>query len=101
MRLIIWDPSPDGTSIRDIKEQQVWLGKTEGLCPERLGAYLKGFVHVATRALGNVAKIETLMPHDLLITNVLKLAKPQTDYDFVKALSVKSRLGKYLPTSST
>ena len=28
---------------------------------------------------------------------LLKLSKPQTDVEFVKALSVKSRLGKFLP----
>lgn len=96
VRLIIWDRGPDGAlMIRDVKEQQVWFD-TAGSSASRIATYVEAFKYVASRALAR-PEVETLMPHDLLISNVLKLEKPQTVEQFVKALSVKSRLGKYLP----
>ncbi len=99
VRLIVWDSSDDGAtlSIRDVKEQEVWFDP-HGSSVERLAAYATAFIHVASCALANVETVELLMPHDLFISNVLKLARAEAYLDFVKALSVKSRLGKYLPS---
>lgn len=101
VRLVLWDLSADGNtrSIRDLKEQEVWFDP-HGSSLERLSTYATAFVHVASCALGNVERVEWLMPHDLFISNVLKLSRAVSYLDFVKALSVKSRLGKYLPADT-
>lgn len=98
VRLIIWDSTDGGEtlSIRDVKEQEVWFDPYDSSV-ERLSAYATAFVHVASCALANVETVEVLMPHDLFVSNALKLSRAVTYLDFVKALSVKSRLGKYLP----
>lgn len=94
LRLVVWDVDGETMSIRDVKEQQVWFDPRDSSVV-RLTQYLKAYDYVASRALAH-PEIEMLMPHDLFDGRVLKLAKAQTDVDFVKALSVKSRLGKYL-----
>jgi hypothetical protein len=98
IRLVVWEIDETGTrSIRDIKEQEVWFDP-RGSSLERLQQYMKALVHVLARALTH-SEMETLMPHDLLDTSPLLLAKAQTDVQFVRALEQKSRLGKYLPTN--
>lgn len=99
VRLIIWDEHAGTLSIRDIKEQQVWLDPNDA-SRERLTEYARAFVKIASLALTH-HEVETLMPHDLLISNVLGLSKPQTEDEFARALSVKSRLGKYLPAAGS
>lgn len=102
MRLIGWDVSPEDPSgktlwIRDVKEQEIHFDPGDSNL-ERLQQYVTALVYVLGQALAH-PEVGTLMPHDLFITDVLKLAKPRTDADFVKALSVGSRLGKYLPAT--
>ena len=101
VRLIVWDSSDGGEtlSIRDVKEQEVWFDPNDSSV-ERLAAYATAFIHVASCALANIETVEVLMPHDLFISNVLELSRAETYLDFVKALSVKSRLGRYLPAES-
>src|SRR5262245_14911824 len=68
-RLIVWDVNPDtGTkAIRDVKEQQVYLGVPD-LSVRTLARYnelIHALVNVLSRVLAH-PQIETLMPHDLL-----------------------------------
>lgn len=94
VRLVVWDIGPAGTkSIRDVKEQQVWFDLADST-KERLTIYVRALVAVLSRALA-VANVDLLMPHNLLVSSPLKL-KAQTEEQFVKALSMRSRLGKYL-----
>ncbi len=97
VRLIRWEPNPGSNErlICDIKEQEIYFDPADSNV-ERLQQYIKALVYSLERALGH-PEVETLMPHDLFITDVLKLAKAQTEEQFVKALSVKSRLGRWLP----
>lgn len=99
VRLVIWDiDEAAGTmSIRDVKEQEIWFDP-HGSSLERLGQYMKALVHVLSLALAH-SDVDCLMPHDLLDASPLKLAKAQTDVQFVRALEQKSRLGKYLPVT--
>ena len=41
-------------------------------------------------------RFDALMPHDLLFTDVMTLARARTREDFARALRAKTRLGKYL-----
>lgn len=98
LRLIIWDALPDGTqTIRDIKEQECWFDPHD-VSPERLAAFGRAHTYVASLALAH-PEVDTLMPHDVWKPHVLQLSKPQTEEQFVKALSVKSRFGKLLPAA--
>jgi hypothetical protein len=96
-RLIIWDVQGETMSIRDVKEQEIYLD-LPGLDLATLGRMHElnaALVRVLAKALTH-AEVDTLMPHDLVNFSVLKLAKVQTENDFVKALSAPSRLGRYL-----
>jgi len=89
IRLIVYD---DDGSIRDIKEQDVFVGSLDP-SEERLGAFLEGFR--AAFAKCDVDKLEVAMPHDLVHFDVLKQKKAMTAEAFQKALSTKRRLGPY------
>ncbi len=95
-RLVVWDVGPDGTqSIRDVKEQEIYLALPADCSFERLVTYLRG-MDMAMQDVLDSKELETLMPHDLVDWSALKLAKAETAEDFDKALRMKSRLGKYL-----
>lgn len=100
IRLIGWQMDEPGVaSIRDVKEQELYVADRENTASaERVRACLRGLARVLAVALTH-APVETLMPHDLLILNVLRLARAQTEDDFAKALSTKARLGRYLPAN--
>ena len=97
MRLIGWqaDAETYTRSIIDVKEQAIYFDPGDSNV-ERLKQYVNALIEVLSRALEH-PEVSTLMPHDLFVTNVLKLNKAHTHEQFVKALSVKSRLGRYLP----
>ena len=99
-RLIVWeiDESTGVQSIRDVKEQQVYLGLTdlEVATLARFNEVVRALVRVLNRALA-YPHVETLMPHDLIDFRPIKLVTARTEDDFVAAYEVKSRLGRYLP----
>jgi len=100
IRLIGWELNADAgvKSIRDVKEQEIYLG-LPGLDLATIGRMrelLAAMVRVLEKALTH-AEVESLMPHDLVDFGPLKLARSKTVDDFVKAYSVPSRLGRYLP----
>ena len=94
IRLICWDENNGVQSIRDVKEQQIYL-PVDDCSFERLVLYLRGMDMALQDVLAS-KEVETLMPHDLLDWSALKLAKAETAEDFDKALRMKSRLGKFL-----
>ena len=99
VRLVVWDVGPDGAqSIRDIKEQDVYLGMPLECTLDRLAIYLAALERVLADVL-ETPQLETLMPHDILDLSALKLARASSVEDFEKALRAKSRLGKYLLNS--
>jgi hypothetical protein len=95
VRLIIWEDANGTLSIRDVKEQDIYVDLPEDCTFERLVMYLRGMEMAMQDVLAS-PQIETLMPHDLLDWSALKLRKAETVEDFDKALRMKSRLGKYL-----
>lgn len=98
VRLIVLEEHDGRTSIRDIKEQQLHGGPA-ALYDDtyRVDEMLQAQREVLGDVLaGPVERLETLMPLDLVFTNVMTLVKARTREDFARALRAKSRLGKYL-----
>jgi hypothetical protein len=100
LRLVSWarDEESGERQVRDIKEQQLYLGPASLLRHgDRLAAFLRGSCAALKTVFEAGAETETLMPHDLWRHGVLKLVKAQSADDFRRALLVRSRLGRYLP----
>jgi len=97
VRLLTWDIAADGTfTIRDIKEQEVYLPLPVGDgALERLRCFLAALANVLTDAL-DTPELETLMPHELLITAPLRQLKTATREAYEKSLRARSRLGRYI-----
>ena len=97
VRLLTWDTAADGTlAIRDIKEQEVYLPLPVGEgALERLRCFLAALANVLTDAL-DTPELDTLMPHDLLITTPLRQLKTATREAYEKSLRARSRLGRYI-----
>jgi hypothetical protein len=98
VRLIVFDEGDEYPTIRDIKEQQIHCGPVARYDDTtRVDEMLYAQQQVLGEVLrGPVATFETLMPHDLLFTNVMSLVTARTREDFARALRAKSRLGRYL-----
>jgi hypothetical protein len=100
LRLVVWDQQPDGAlSIRDIKEQQLFIDVPEDTTFERFVEFMRGYDTVLSEVLATTKDAEYLMPHDLVSFAALKLKTANTADEFAQALRVKSRLGKYLLAS--
>jgi hypothetical protein len=100
LRLVSWDRDAESgeRKIRDIKEQQLYVGPASLMRHGgRLAAFLRGSCAALKTLFEAGADTETLMPHDLWRYGVLKLVKAQSADDFHRALLVRSRLGRYLP----
>jgi hypothetical protein len=101
IRLVRWDVNEETQvqSIRDVIEQEISFSmKSFDLAGiGRLREYVTALSKVLEKALPQTEN-EFLYPQDLMDFSALKLAKAQTEADFTAALSVPSRLGKYLQT---
>jgi hypothetical protein len=98
VRLIVLDEVPEGLAVRDIKEQEVYCGPG-ALYDDtmRVDEMLYAQQEVLGEVLrGPVDAFATLMPHELLFTDVMTLVRARTREDFARALRAKSRLGRYL-----
>lgn len=96
-RTISWDrdPSSGERMIRDVKEQQVYLGWPALYRDrERVAAYLQALEQALIEIPDGA--LEELMPADLIHCEVLELRKAKTSEDFAKALRAKKRLGRWL-----
>lgn len=100
-RLIIWEERDGMLSIRDVKEQQVYMGWPVLYDDaERVAAFFEAYGEVfAEVADRGVEVVERLMPHDLINADALKLKRAHTREDFAAALRAKRRLGRYLEAS--
>lgn len=101
VRLIVWERVDDALQIRDIKEQEVYVGSLEELAQPRLPECVAGWAQAAQQVFeqDDVSFVETLMPHDLICNfpALLALKRPRTADDFAEAvLTSKQRLGAYL-----
>ncbi|MFN0252579.1 MAG: hypothetical protein ACKV2T_37225 [Kofleriaceae bacterium] len=99
MRVIRWDVHTETgvQSIRDVIEQEVGftMNSLDLTGIGRLREYVAALVKVIEKALLH-PDTEVALPHDLMDFSALKLAKANTEAEFIAALSVASRLGKYL-----
>jgi hypothetical protein len=62
---------------------------------ERVAAFVRALERVLAQAMVGLTP-GALLPRDLVPADALMLARAETEEDFVRALSVKSRLGKFL-----
>lgn len=99
VRLIISEERDGLRSVRDIKEQQIYMGWPVLYDDaDRVAAFFAALGDV----LGEIAEaggtevFECLMPHDLLDAGALKLKRARSRDDFSAALRAKSRLGRYI-----
>lgn len=102
VRLFVWELDGDGNaSIRDAKEQEVYLGTTSELDDPRLPDCIAGWVLALEHlfAQDDHDWVDTLMPHDLMppLVGLLELKRPRDAEDFADALlGSKQRLGRWL-----
>ena len=100
-RIIRWDTSEAAPSIRDVIEQELpfTMLRFDLAGITRLRTYLAALVKVIERALLHPAA-DTMMPGDVLDFSALKLVKANTETEFITALSMPSRLGRYLDAAA-
>jgi hypothetical protein len=96
IRLLEWDQGAAADpTLRGIKEQQVALPAASLLDAARFAAFASAWADVLSRALTSHLVLQAL-PYDLFFPKVLQLKRPQTEAQFIAALSVSSRLGRFL-----
>lgn len=95
LRLILWGEDRGERMVNCIKEQEIILSVQRiHEFPERLEAGLQAHAEVLMRLFEqDHALAESCMPADLFYPDVFLLKTARTVEDFVRALSVKSRLG--------
>lgn len=85
----------DDGSIRDIKEQQVYMVPASRFGEmDRVVAWLDGWVAALPRHVAKLSEIETLMPYDFVDSGVLDLKKPRTAEDFEAAFVRRWKLSE-------
>jgi hypothetical protein len=98
-RLVVWDvdEASGQQSIRDIKEQQVYLVDSSHRDePERVRAFVEAWASIMPDVLARLGSdVDCLMPHDLINFSPLALSRAETVDDFRRALLVKSRYGRF------
>lgn len=98
VRLIVFDEQEGERAIRDIKEQELFMGKVWLYEDEqRVCELLHAMQEVMSEVLSKPLEvIDGLMPHDVLPRDLLTLKKARTREDFAAAMRKRSRLGKLL-----
>lgn len=102
LRLLVWERGEDGAlQIRDVKEQELFVGDVEILADPRLEACVRGS-NLALEQLfaqEQLEWVEVCMPSDLLhaYEGLLRLKRPRSAEDFAEALlASKQRLGRFV-----
>jgi hypothetical protein len=98
LRLVGYE-RPDKETVRDIKEQEVFLIPAKHRHDEaRVRAYLEGWASAISAVLRRPVKDvpALLLPADFVRVNVLDLATPEEAADFERAFLQKSRLGRFV-----
>jgi len=101
IRLVVWDGPEEALQIRDVKEQQVWVGGLADVDPERLTQAVTGWRMALEQlfAQSDTGWLECLMPSDLVprFAELVALRRPRSADDFAEALlASKQRLGRFL-----
>jgi hypothetical protein len=99
VRLVVWDEVDGNRSIRDIKEQELFLfdpALPEGDTP--ILEFVRGWSEALREVFANASlkDVEWLMPHDLGPGDAVMLRRATTAADYRAAMLKKSRLGKFL-----
>ena len=96
-RLIEWEDEGSRRRIRNIKEQEIHFAQVPDETPtERLLAYAEGTAMAMGPALAALPNVDRQMPGDFFFPRVFKLVRPRTAEDFAEALSVRSRLRRFM-----
>jgi hypothetical protein len=106
VRLIVWEGEGESRTIRDIKEQEVFVGTAAQLQDPRLAACVAGWRLAIAQLFAQDhprwhGQVDTAMPHEFVrpLAEVLALKRPRDADDFAEALlGSKQRLGRYLRT---
>ena len=99
IRFIVWDQQGETMSIRDVKEQELFVfdpALLQGDTPvlELLRGWADAVREVFARA--KPEKLDYLMPHDLAPGDAIRLRRATTAAEYRDAMLKKSRLGKFL-----
>jgi len=96
LRLILWDVLEHGRTIREIREQMVYLSAEHAIHPNFrhfLTGWRRALLHVFEHATPD--RLGWCMPHDLAAFDALDLKRPQDAEDYAAALlNAKKRFGK-------
>jgi hypothetical protein len=95
MELTLFEEGAAKPTIRDIKQQEVLVAPTAALGdPDRLVAFLDGWARTLPRLFAERAglMVDTLMPHDLVLTDVLALKTPRNAEEFAAVCARRFRL---------
>lgn len=98
-RLIVWgrDEGSNHQYVRDVKEEVV---RFPDIYSDYLVQFMTALKNTIERIMLSYDRMESVMPSDLLhcrLWSALLLKQAKTVENFEAALSVKSRLGRYLP----
>ncbi len=101
VRLVVWDEVDGNRQIRDIKEQQVYVGGLEEVDTARLAMAVDGWRMAIEQLFAQDSSewLGVLMPSDLIrdFSELVALKRPRSADDFAEALlSSKQRLGRWL-----
>lgn len=100
VRLIVYEEQNGQRSIRDIKEQELFLfdpAMLEGDTP--ILEFIRGWSEALREVFAKAKdpkKLEWLMPHDLAPGDAIRLRKANTAAEYREAILKKGRLGKFL-----
>lgn len=106
VRLITWEGAGESRTIRDLKEQEVWVGKAAQLQDPRLAACVAGWRLAIAELFAQdhprwCESVDCAMPHEFVLpfAELLALKRPRDADDFAEALlGSKQRLGRFLRT---
>lgn len=106
VRLFVWDGEGEARAVRDIKEQDVFVGPVTIVEDPRLAACVAGWRLAIERLFAQddarwYDRVDSAMPHELVpvFAELLALKRPRDADDFAEALlGSKQRFGRYLVT---
>lgn len=106
VRLLVLDGAGESRQIRDIKEQEVWVGTSALLQDPRLAACVAGWRLAIEQLFAQDdprwhEQVDCALPHEFIgpFSELLALKRPRDAEDFAEALlGSQQRLGRYLRT---
>lgn len=96
VRKVLWDTRAAERQVEMIYEQDVVIvPATARDDAERVRRFVGALGRALPPVLGREAAL-VAMPHELVLADVLALARAETEADFERALVTKGRLGRFL-----